>query len=101
MMGASQPAPAQPVPAQSNDNVDFMAFGQDPGFPDQDGGADDAGTGWADGFGDEAADNSSKYDLNFARLELKEVLNQSTPGNKQKKAGLQVNAAVNWNSEKN
>ena len=101
MMGASRPAPAQLVPTQSSDNVDFMAFGQDPGFPDQDGGADDAEAGWADGFGDDAADNSGKYDLNFARVELKEVLNLSTPGNKQKKAGLQVNAAINWNSEKN
>ena len=100
MMSSSQPAPAQPAPAQSSDNVDFMAFGQDPGFPDQDGGADDAEAGWADGFGDDAADDSSKFDLNFARIELKEVLNASTPGEKQKKAGLQVHAAINWNNEK-
>lgn len=78
-----------------------MAFGQDAGFADQNDGGDDAGAGWADGFGDEAADDSSKYPLNFARVELKEVVNASTPGNKQKKAGLQVNAAVNWNSEAN
>jgi hypothetical protein len=39
--------------------------------------------------------------LNFAKAELTEVLNSNTPGSKQKKAGLGVSAAVNFNVEKN
>lgn len=37
--------------------------------------------------------------MNYATSDLKEVLNSTKPGNKQKKAGLGVNAAVNWNVE--
>mmetsp|Transcript_10302 Transcript_10302/g.15747 ORF Transcript_10302/g.15747 Transcript_10302/m.15747 type:complete len:279 (+) Transcript_10302:1569-2405(+) len=53
---------------------------------------------WA-GFGDDAP--SSTYNLSYASQGLKEVLNVSTPGNKQKKTGLGVNACVNFNAESN
>jgi len=39
--------------------------------------------------------------LNFAKTELKEVLSVEKEGSKQKKAGLGVNATVNWNSDSN
>jgi hypothetical protein len=39
--------------------------------------------------------------LGFAANEVKEVVNSSTPGNKQKKNGLGVEANFNYNNEKN
>jgi len=38
--------------------------------------------------------------LTFASNPLKEVVNSATPGNKQKKSGLGVEAALNYNNEK-
>lgn len=71
-------------------------FGDDAFGGQQDSGAD-AGAGWADAFGDDG----NNYDLTFARTPLTEVVNSSTPGNKQKATGLQVNAAVNYDATKN
>ena len=61
----------------------------------------DEGAGWADAFGEDADNDSAKYDLNFARVEMKEVLGSDKVGSKQKKSGLQVNACVNYNNAKN
>jgi hypothetical protein len=58
---------------------------------------DEGGADWADGFGDEA----DKPSLDFAKSDLTEVLNSSTPGNKQKNSGLGVMAALNWNTSAN
>ena len=64
--------------------------------------ANDDGAGWADAFGGDGADNdSTKYDLNFAKVEMKEVLSSDKAGSKQKKSGLQANACVNYNNAKN
>lgn len=80
--------------------MDFMGFGDDNGFGGNNNEAEAAGgDDWAAGFGDDA--DTSSYDLNFAKSELKEVLSSTKEGSKQKKAGLGVNAAVNWNSETN
>ena len=72
-----------------------FGFGSEPfgGQQEEDGG----GAGWADAFGD---DDSSKYPLNFAANPLKEVVNLMTAGSKQKRAGLGVEAAFNYNNEK-
>jgi hypothetical protein len=83
--------------------MDFgMGFGND-AFGTDTAAQDDAGdgAGWADGFGDASGGvDRERYHLNFARVEPVEVLNSSTPGSKQKKAGLGVSAAVNFNVEK-
>ena len=75
-----------------------MGFGDDNGFGNQNE-PEAAGDDWAAGFGDD--NDTSKYDLNFAKSDLTEVLNSTKEGSKQKKAGLGVNAAVNWNVESN
>lgn len=54
----------------------------------------DAGAGWADGFGDN--NEANQYTTTFAKSELVEVLSASTQG-KGKKSGLQVHGAVNYN----
>ena len=55
--------------------------------------------GW-DAFGEEgSAFDSNKYPLTFAKSELKEVMSSQTPGNKNKKSGLQVMAAINYNND--
>ena len=92
---------SQPNPPAAN-GADFMnqnLFGADDAFGEQHNGAEDTagGAGWADAFGDDG----NNYDLNFARAGMKEVLSSSTPGNKQKNIGLQVNAAVNYDTAKN
>ena len=63
--------------------------------------ANDDGAGWADGFGDDADNDSTKYDLNFAKAAMTEVLGSDKVGSKQKKSGLQVNACVNYNNARN
>jgi len=78
--------------------MDFMGFGDDNGFGNQNE-PEAAGDDWAAGFGDDT--DTSKYDLNFAKSDLVEVLSSTKEGSKQKKAGLGVNAAVNWNVELN
>ena len=98
-------APTQPQTQASNENgMGFgMGFGDDAfgGNNDaQDDNNDEAG--WADGFGDSSSGiDKNRYHLNFARAEVAEVLNSNTPGSKQKKSGLGVSAAINFNVEKN
>jgi hypothetical protein len=70
-----------------------MDFGFGSGFADNQ--QEEGEVGWADEF----EDNGS-YDLGFAANQLREVLNPSTPGNKQKRAGLGVEANFNYNNEK-
>ena len=55
------------------------AFGADTAAQDDTG----DGAGWADGFGDSSADiDRERFNLRFAKAELVEVLNSSTPGSK-------------------
>jgi len=80
-----------------------MGFGND-AFGNDTAAQDDAndGAGWADAFGEGTSGvDRERYHLNFARTELTEVLNSSTPGSKQKAAGLGVSAAINYNADKN
>ena len=54
--------------------------------------------GW-DAFGEESSGfDSNKFPLTFANAELKEALSSQTAGNKNKKSGLQVMAAINFNN---
>ena len=76
-----------------------MGFGDDPGFAMQNE-PEDTDAGWAAGFDDDNT-NDSSHDLNFAKSEMKEVLNTSTPGSKQKKSGLGASAAINYSNELN
>jgi hypothetical protein len=99
MMGGSMPSQPQQVASAPADNgMDFMGFGDDNGFGNQNE-PEAAGDDWAAGFGDDG--DSSKHNLDFAKSDLIEVLSTDKPGNKQKKAGLGVNSAVNWNTETN
>lgn len=103
MMGGGAPATQQQQPPMNLMN-EAPAFGGDGMFPsdnnagqnDNDGGADWAGGFGDDGFGGEA---TKEYTLDFAKAPLTEVLSSST-GGKQKKSGLQVNAAINYSNEK-
>lgn len=99
------------APAQSNDLLgdmmggmsqpaaqeDFGGFGG--GFGDEPAQEDEGGAGWADAFEDEGFD-VQRFNLGFAANPLKEVVSSMTPGNKQKKAGLGVEANLNYNNEK-
>ena len=99
------------APAQSNDLLgdmmggmsqpaaqeDFGGFGG--GFGEEPAQEDEGGAGWADAFEDEGFD-VQRFNLGFAANPLKEVVNSMTPGNKQKKAGLGVEANFNYNNEK-
>lgn len=90
--------PQQVASAPADNGMDFMGFGDDNGFGNQNE-PEAAGDDWAAGFGDDG--DSSKHNLDFAKSDLIEVLSTDKPGNKQKKAGLGVNSAVNWNTETN
>lgn len=83
----------QPEPAIDFGNDD--PFGQNQ-FEEQE--DNNEGAGW-DAFGEETA--SKGYNLELVRRQPVEVLSSSTPGNKQKKSGLGVSAAVNFNSSTN
>ena len=104
MGGMSQPEPAPyKNPPAADTGMDFMGFGNDPGFDmggdNNQNNNDDNDAGWAAGFDDDAG--SQGQDTNFAKSELKEVLSTSTPGSKQKKSGLGASGAVNWSNEDN
>jgi len=76
-----------------------MGFGDDNGFGNNNEPEAAGGDDWAAGFGDDT--DTTSYDLNFAKCDLKEVLSTTKEGSKQKKAGLGVNAAVNLNTDTN
>lgn len=98
-MGGSMPSQPVAASAPADNGMDFMGFGDDNGFGNQNEPEAAGGDDWAAGFGDDG--DSSSYDLNFAKSDLKEVLSSTKEGNKQKKAGLGVNAAVNYNTDLN
>ena len=57
-----------------------MGFGDDNGFGNQNEPESAGGDDWAAGFGDDT--DTSSYDLNFAKSDLKEVVATDKPGNK-------------------